>query len=147
MLISSFGKNGIFSRSENLRQLFLIAGGAHFTVMVTKDQSIGNLKTIQKCQQFFCLLSVVHGTAFREKREHRISGQDHQIRFRPVDQLRHRFQSQFVLFPGKKAEPKVQIRQLQYFIISVRRDAKGKSLFVPNLKILRSIHRNLFSVT
>ena len=44
-----------------------------------------------------------------------------------------------------KAEPKVQIRQLQYFIISVRRDAKGKSLFVPNLKVFGSIHKNLFS--
>ena len=112
MLISSFGKNGIFSRSENLRQLFLIAGGAHFTVMVTKDQSIGNLKTIQKCQQFFCLLSVVHGTAFGEKREHRITGQDDQVRSRPADQLRHRFQRQSVLFPGKHAETKVQVCQL-----------------------------------
>ena len=48
VLISSFGKNSVFSRRKNLRQLLLIAGGAHLTVMIAEDKRIGNLKTIQK---------------------------------------------------------------------------------------------------
>ena len=146
VFISSLCENRIFPRGKDVCQLFLIAGGAHLTVMVTEDQSIGNLKAIQKCQQLFCLLPVVHRAAFRKKREYRISGKHHKIRLRPLDQFRHRCHGQFVLFSGKETEAKVQVCQLQYFIISVRRDAKGKSLFVPDLKVLGSIHINLFSI-
>ena len=145
VFISSFGKNSIFSRGKNLRQLLLIAAGTHFTVMVSEHHGVGNLKTIQKCQQLFRLLFVVHRAAFREKRENGISGQNHQIRLCPEDQFRHRCHGQFVLFSGKETEAKVQIRQLQYFIISVRGNPKRKGLFVPYLKVFGSIHTNLFS--
>jgi len=47
----------------------------------------------------------------------------------------------FGMFSGKKD------RLALAAVTELIRRTKGKSLFVPNLKFLRSIHRNLFSVT
>ena len=49
VLVSSFGKNSVFPRRKNLRQLLLIACRTHLTVMITEYKRIGDLKTIQKC--------------------------------------------------------------------------------------------------
>ena len=73
--ISAFGKDRVFARGKNVRKLLLIAGRPHLTIMIPKYKCIRDLKTIQKFQQLLRLLSIIHRSAFREKRKHRISRQ------------------------------------------------------------------------